>query len=322
MALCLRTCDENLQSHGGFQWPRSGYVHCPDWSPEPVCGEGLHGLRDGQGNIELLSYELCDRVWMVVETPDGLIVDLGGKVKFPHCFVRFCGDRAGAIKYLADNGVDASKLPFHTVISGQNAVAVTGRLGLSVVGGGDNARATAGLEGVAIADTMGSAESGSLGVSIVRDKYGKASSGDYGASVVGVGGKAITGNDGVAIGRESATVVAGDDGLARGGRGSYAIAGRDGIAIVGRNGCAAAGLGGTLVIESIFGDRTAVRVDGSVIQPNTFYRADASGRGVVRVEDSRVDYSYTLGYTKTTRVLKFDHDAQDVKWEALPAVKI
>ena len=29
-ALVLRTCDKNLQSRGGFQWPESGRVEAPD----------------------------------------------------------------------------------------------------------------------------------------------------------------------------------------------------------------------------------------------------------------------------------------------------
>ncbi len=29
--LVLRTCDKNLKSHNGFQWPESGEVSTPDW---------------------------------------------------------------------------------------------------------------------------------------------------------------------------------------------------------------------------------------------------------------------------------------------------
>ena len=46
--LILRTCDANMQSHGGFQWPRSGPVAAPDWNPAPECGNGLHGFLRGE----------------------------------------------------------------------------------------------------------------------------------------------------------------------------------------------------------------------------------------------------------------------------------
>ena len=40
----LRTCSADLKAYGGFQWPAEGPVECPDWSAEPVCGQGLEGI--------------------------------------------------------------------------------------------------------------------------------------------------------------------------------------------------------------------------------------------------------------------------------------
>jgi hypothetical protein len=48
-ALILRTCDKDMRSHGGFQWPRSGPVAAPDWRPVAECGGGLHGFLRGEG---------------------------------------------------------------------------------------------------------------------------------------------------------------------------------------------------------------------------------------------------------------------------------
>ena len=51
--LILRSTGPDRKSHGGFQWPESGYVEAPDWDPDPSvsCGNGLHGLLWGQGAI-------------------------------------------------------------------------------------------------------------------------------------------------------------------------------------------------------------------------------------------------------------------------------
>ena len=40
----LRTCNPDLISHEGFQWPESGFVEAPDWEITGNCGNGLHGL--------------------------------------------------------------------------------------------------------------------------------------------------------------------------------------------------------------------------------------------------------------------------------------
>jgi len=60
-ALMLRTCNPDGTSHGGFQWPKSGKVVCPDWSPAAACGNGLHGLLWGVGNGSYLNWE--DAAW-------------------------------------------------------------------------------------------------------------------------------------------------------------------------------------------------------------------------------------------------------------------
>ena len=46
-ALILRTCNSDLTSYNGFQWPESGFVEAPDWDKTPQCGNGLHGLLQG-----------------------------------------------------------------------------------------------------------------------------------------------------------------------------------------------------------------------------------------------------------------------------------
>ena len=95
--LVLRTCDKDLKGHGGFQWPRSGPVECPDWDPQPTCGNGLHGFAWGEGDWSLMS-SAPDAVWMVVEVMSDQIVKVGAdKVKFPRGTVVYAGVQSEAI---------------------------------------------------------------------------------------------------------------------------------------------------------------------------------------------------------------------------------
>jgi hypothetical protein len=85
--LVLRTCDKDLKSHGGFQWPASGYVEAPDFKPTEHCGNGLHGLLDGEGDWDLMNWEF-DAKAMIVETDRSQIINLSGKVKFQSGIVK------------------------------------------------------------------------------------------------------------------------------------------------------------------------------------------------------------------------------------------
>jgi hypothetical protein len=109
--LILKVVDRDMRSYGGFTWPESGPVEAPDWSPAAVCGGGLHGWANGEGSyIHTLNRPIVNR-WLVVEVADSDVVSLEGgtKVKFPRGTVVFCGDKAGAVKYLIDNGALTEK---------------------------------------------------------------------------------------------------------------------------------------------------------------------------------------------------------------------
>jgi hypothetical protein len=94
--LVIRTCDVNLRGHGGFQWPRSGPVECPDWDPKPACGNGIHGLAWGNGDWSNTSRD-ADAVWMVVGVKTADLVWIGkDKVKFARGTVVLCGTLAEA----------------------------------------------------------------------------------------------------------------------------------------------------------------------------------------------------------------------------------
>ena len=119
--LVLRTCNEDLTSHGGFRWPKSGKAKAPDWSPVATCGHGLHGLLWGEGAGSLLNWGGRAK-WLVVEVLKSKIVDLNGKVKFPDGKVVFCGERLGATKYLLENGAIGRSICGGTSTSGDGGI--------------------------------------------------------------------------------------------------------------------------------------------------------------------------------------------------------
>ena len=139
--LCLRTCDANLKSHGGFQWKSEGVVKCDDWSEAKSCGNGLHGLLWGAGDGSLLDWSE-EAKWLVVQVDQKCIVDLAGKVKFPSCTVVYCGNRRTATDF----------------------VSALAPLGTAVVGG----TASAGYRGTASAGYRGTASAGDGGIISIR----------------------------------------------------------------------------------------------------------------------------------------------------------
>jgi hypothetical protein len=182
--LVLRTCRADGTSYGGFFWPESGPVDCPDWQPTPECGNGLHGLLWGEGDGTLLNWGK-DARWKVVEVEDEAIVSLNGKVKFPRGNVLHTGTQETATRFLLENG-GAGK-------------AVVG----ASVTAGDYGTATAGDYGTATAGDYGTATAG---------YYGTATAGDYGTATAGYKGTATAGYKGTATAGYYGTAMAGDKG--------------------------------------------------------------------------------------------------------------
>ena len=135
-----------MESYRGFIWPKTGHVEAPDWSPEPTCGRGLHGLLWGEGDGSMLNWN-ADANWMVLRVETDCLVDLGRKVKFPACEIEFCGERMAAVAYISANGA----------------------AGRAVVSG----TATAGLGGTATAGDRGTATAGAGGVIVIQHWNGK-----------------------------------------------------------------------------------------------------------------------------------------------------
>ena len=147
---CLRTCDKNMKSYGGFRWPKIGMVAAPDWSDAKECGKGLHGLLWGEGDGGLLNWN-TDAVWMVVKVQKDLIVDLDQKVKFPKCEVVFCGDKKDAAALIYEKSPN------------KNIKCCAG-----TATAGDAGTATAGYAGTATAGYAGTATAGDEGYILIR----------------------------------------------------------------------------------------------------------------------------------------------------------
>ena len=88
----LKQVSPTLQARGGFQYPSSGMVECPDWNPRAECGNGLHGWLRGEGDAGLASHGDSGK-WLILSVPTKSIVDLVGKVKFPRAEVLKVGTR-------------------------------------------------------------------------------------------------------------------------------------------------------------------------------------------------------------------------------------
>ena len=262
-AYILRTCDAEMRSWEGFQWPESGPVEAPDWEPTDECGNGLHGLLWGEGDGSLLDWKV-DARWIVARVEE--YIDLGDKVKFPRAEVVFVGDRKAATDKIIELGAKGPVVGA-IVCAGDHGIARAGYMGTASAG--DLGTASAGYKGTARAGDHGTASAGDGGTASVG-RWGSASAGDYGTASVGRCGTASAGDGG--------TASAGDYGTAS--------VGRWGAARVGDGGTASAGEEGTITIKWHDGNRIRIAVgyvgEGG-IEPNTLYRV-RNGK-FVKVED-------------------------------------
>ena len=245
----LRTVDKNRQSYGGFQWPHElGTRVEPSngWSDTAECGNGIHGLLNGEGEGSLLDWS-DDAIWQIVST-DADVVELDGKVKAPWVILIAQGDRYTVTQKLAELCPSARAIVGITVTAGHRGQATAGYRGQATAGYG-----------------------------------GKATAGDEGQATAGYRGKATAGYRGKATAGHRGQATAGHRGQATAGYRGKATAGYRGQAAAGDGGQAAAGERGTLAIEWHDGIRMRLSV-GYVgengIRPNTTYRCDDKGEFV------------------------------------------
>ena len=164
----LRTCDSDLRSYGGFQWPDSGRCEAPDWKPDANCGNGLHGLLNGEGGGSYLDWS-PEAKWLVCDITDAheadLVVDTNGKIKFPYCEVVHVGDQRSATQFLTDVGITGAIVGAF-LTAGYSGTATAGYSGTATAG--DWGTATAGDWGTATAGYRGTATAGDWGTVQVK----------------------------------------------------------------------------------------------------------------------------------------------------------
>ena len=139
--LVLRACEPDGGSRNGFRWPRSGPVEAPDWSPEPVCGRGLHGWLWGEGDPSVAGRTDEDALWLIVEVVAAEVVDLGRKVKFPRGVVVAAGSRAEIVAELCRRAPGRAVL-WATLTGGDDSTLTGGDR--STLTGGDGSTLTGG----------------------------------------------------------------------------------------------------------------------------------------------------------------------------------
>ena len=239
----LRTCNADGTSRNGFQWPltEGAVVECPDWSPVAECGNGLHGLAEGEGDWGLLNWE-PDAVALVLEVDESVVVEIGAKVKFPRAIVRKVGKLAGLLCELA---CDAKRITAQVT----DLISKVGSSDSQLAASGDYSRLAA--SGVR-SQLAASGDYSQLAASGVRSQL--AASGDY--SRLAASGDysrlAASGADSVAISAApSCTAKTGE-------RGAIALTWHDGTRY-----------------------RITVGYVGEGLEPDTWYRLDDAGQLVV-----------------------------------------
>ncbi len=299
--LVLRTCDKDLKSHGGFQWPESGEVSCDDWDPAPRCGGGLHGLPWGEGSGLLLDWSDSAR-WLVVEVVANEVVAIDAeKVKFPRGEVVYCGDRDSATKYILANGARGGAVVGATVTGGYRAT-VTGGYRATVTGGhhamvtgGDDATVTGGdhatVTGGHRATVTGGDDATVTGgdyATVTGGDYATVTGGDY-ATVTGGHHATVTGGyRAMVTGGDDATVTGGDYATVTGGYRAMVTGGYRAMVTGGDDATVTGGYRATILISYWDHEKHRKRVvvgyvgeDG--IKANTPYRLD-SDHNFVAVE--------------------------------------
>jgi hypothetical protein len=304
MTYYLRTTDKDGKAFGGFQWPVQvgAVVEAPDWSPEPECGNGLHGLKDGLGGSSNLSWD-ADALWWIVEADEAVCID-GDKWKFPRCTVVAVGSRAdvtaelyrlrpGPIHGLIMTGGYGATLTggYGATLTGGYGATLTGGYGATLTGG-DYATLTGGNYATLTGGDYATLTGGNY-ATLTGGDYATLTGGDY-ATLTGGDRATLTGGDYATLtGGDCATLTGGDYATLTGGVGAT-LTGGDYATLTGGD-CATltggdyatltGGVGATLIFLRWIGGRRRVLtayVGEDGIEPGVAYRANDDHTAVVR----------------------------------------
>src|SRR5271157_2142988 len=220
MALFLRTCNSNFTSYINFQYPNEvgAIVSAPDWDPKPECGNGLHGLLNGNGDSSLLSREES-AIWMVVEASIEECIDLDGKYKFPKCSIKYIGKREDTVQYLVQQG--CTFVHYSTNTGGYDSKNTGGDSSTNT--GGDDSTNTGGYRST----NTGGYRSTNTGGDDSKNTGGDKSTNTGGYHSTNTGGDYSTNTGG-----DSSTNIGGDGSTNTGGDGSTVCGGKKSVLIL------------------------------------------------------------------------------------------
>jgi hypothetical protein len=120
MVFILRKCFKDGSSSRNFKYGQTGdTVTAPDWDPEPECGNGLHGLKQGSGDWSLLHGD----DWLVIEANDEDIVDIDkNKCKFRTGKILYRGDKEGLHQFASVMAMDSDSAYWWAKIIGDREI--------------------------------------------------------------------------------------------------------------------------------------------------------------------------------------------------------
>ena len=224
----LRTCSADMTSYGGFQWPRKGWVEAPDWDSSPVCGGGLHFLRNGEGDVGLLSGS-DDAAWLVTRSRVNETVDVDdGKSKAKCCEVRFAGDKAKSLVLLRELVGPDKRIPFVCEVAGNRSTQTAGYMSTQTAG--DESTQTAGDESTQTAghrstQTAGDKSTQTAGYKSTQTAgcWSTQTAGCESTQTAGYGSTQTAGDGSTQTAGDGSTQAAGDDSIQQAGEGSVFI---------------------------------------------------------------------------------------------------
>ncbi len=175
--LILKVVPAHFTTKNKFVWPKEvgAKVVAPDWEDTEECGNGLHGWRNGQGDLDCTDYwKEPDCVWLVIDVES--YIELEGKVKFKEGTILYVGNVQGAAALIHERtgewsfgavvpaGIIAPALGTST--SGDCGTSTSGYRGTSTSGEGGTS--TSGYRGTAISGDCGTATSGNCGTIVIK----------------------------------------------------------------------------------------------------------------------------------------------------------
>ena len=242
--LFLKSLPATRLAHGNFQWPdRVGaIVQSETWDPTPTCGGGLHGLKNGEGQLGLLD-DSTDAIWYAFESVDehgnpsddkAVVIDWE-KAKCHRAIIRAIGTRDEATDWLVRQGCNQVAYANHLV--GDYRLATVGHHGAAFSGNGGiaigkrTATATVAERGIAITDDWGESKGNGQHTIAISDYQGKATVDDRSIAIVDDFGKATAQENSIAIAKDAGTATVGTKSIAIVACGGTATSGVIGVSI-------------------------------------------------------------------------------------------